>query len=36
MAKAKRLDIKAILGNPKLRKKLIDGAVRFLKALEGR
>jgi hypothetical protein len=33
---AKRFDIKAILRNPKLREKLITGAVRFLKALEGR
>jgi hypothetical protein len=33
---AKRVDIKAILRVPVLRKKLIAGAVRFLKALEGR
>jgi len=33
---AKRFDIKAILKDPKLKEKLIAGAVRFLKALEGR
>lgn len=32
----KRLDIKKILSTPALRKKLIQGAVDFLKALEGR
>lgn len=34
-AKLKRVDVKKIVGNPKLRAELIRGGVEFLCALEG-
>jgi hypothetical protein len=34
--KSRRVNVKKLLNNPKDRKKLINGAVSFVKALEGR